>query len=260
MANSANSTNKDHIWVSQDVIKTLDPVYADAIAQTNASFDGEAVDEVYGWDEATTFKEFLYLDYKFVTGVLYGHYTHGAPLVPEHAEAVGSELQYLVKHGVYTHNGQEPIEGDNRSNLDFVVMIRDDIVPEFMKVLKSLYKGDINVFAEVSKSKDILYKVLYATEKGFTVITDNYIDGTIIFPLGFKSWYSRIYNTTPKNEVESWGITYTFPDAVLEDKKDTHTRFHCEIWNPNFDESTVEDTLIPLWREFNTKYGHLNDC
>jgi hypothetical protein len=257
----AYSSNKDHIWVSEDVIKTLDPVYADAIARTNASFDGEEVDEIYGWDEAKTFKEFLYLDYKFVTGVLYGHYTHGGPLVTEHADSVGSDLEYLVRHGVYTYHGQEPVKARSRSLLDFVVIIRDDIVPEFTKVLKSLYESDVNVFAEASKSKETLYKVLYATENDFTVMTDNYIDGTISFPATFKSWHNTVYcSKIQRTKPNSWEMTRRLTDAVLEDKKETHTRFHCEIWSPKFDGSKVEDNFIPLWKEFNSKYGHLNDC
>lgn len=257
----AYSPSEDHIWVSDDVVKTFDLVYTDAIVRTNASFDEESqgVNETYGWYEAKTFKEFLYLDYKFVTGALYGSYTHGGPLVQEHAEAVGSELEYLVKHGVYTYHGQEPIKGRLRSLLDFVVMVRDDIVPEFKKVLKSLYESGVNVFAEVSKGKNSLYSVLYATENDFIVTTDNYIDGKVTFPATFKSWYARIYNNTPQKKLESWGITYSLNDAVLNDKKNTHTRFHCEIWSQDFDGSKVEDKLIPLWREFNSIYGHLND-
>lgn len=149
-----------------------------------------------------------------------------------------------------------------RNPLQCFIDENSDIVPEFTKVLKSLYYNEINVFVEASKSKESLYKVLYATENEFTVMTYDYIDSKLIFPAKFKSWYNtrvhcrKIQRTKPN----SWEMTRRLTDAVFEDKKETHTRFHCEIWSPTFDGSKVEDTFIPLWKEFNTNYGHLNDC
>lgn len=250
----------DHAWISDEVINKFDAIYTDAIVATNATLDeqGEEVDEIYGWDEATTFKEFLYLDYKFVTGALYGSYTHYGPLVTEHSEAVGGDLTYLVKHGVYTYHGQEPQKGSHRSLLDFVVMVRDDIVFEFMALLKQLYENNVNVYAEVSKGNDSLQKVLYATENDFIIVTDNYNNGTTVFPKEFKSWYADCH-VSPKNTLNTWGINRSLTDVVLQDKKDTHTRFHCEIWGPCFDGTKVEDKFVPLWKAFNTKFGHIND-
>lgn len=250
----------DHIWVSDDVITKLDPIYALDIQLTNDTYDEETeeVGEVYGWDTAPTFKDILYLDYKFVKGEMYGTYFHYGPLVDDHRDSVVKDFQYLVKHGVCTHNGQEPLSGGTgRSYLDFIVMVRDDIVHEFISVLKQLYLNGVNVYANIGKETTSVQKILFAKEGSFTVLTENFQENTIKLPLGFKA--SHMYNKYKVDKVECWPFDYVLNPKALQDKKDTHSRFHCEIWRNVFDDKKVEDILIPLWKDFNTKYGHIND-
>lgn len=250
----------DHIWVSDELIAELDPNYALDIKLTNETLDVETqeVDEVYGWDRATTFKEILYLDYKFVTGEMYGSFTHYGPLCSEHRDYVANDFEYLVKHGLYSHSGQEPLSGDTgRSYLDFVVMIHDSVVPDFIDVLKQLYQNGVNVYANIGKGTESIQKILFAKEGGFTAITEDFHENTIDFPVGFKSSHSRYQYKI--SQVESWSFDYVLNPIVLLDKKDTHSRFHCEIWRNVFDDKKVEDVLIPLWKDFNTKYGLIND-
>lgn len=250
----------DHIWVSDDVIAKLDPEYALDIQLTNETLDEETqeVDEVYGWERAATFKEILYLDYKFVTGELYGAYFHGGPLVKAHGTYVADDLKYLVKHGIYTHNGQEPrASRTGRSYLDFVVMIHNDVVPHFITLLKQLYLNGVNVYANIGKGSESIQKILFAKEGNFTIITEDFHEYTIDFPVGFKA--SHEYPKYKPKKVEKWSFDYVMDPITLLDKKDTHSRFHCEIWRNVFDDKKVEDVLIPLWKDFNTKYGRIND-
>ena len=251
----------DHIWISDEVIAKLDPIYANDIKLTNETLDEETqeeVDEVYGWERAATFKEVLYLDYKFVIGELFGTYFHGGPLVKAHGAYVANDLKYLVKHGVYSHNGQEPhASKTGRSYLDFVVMIHDDVVPHFITLLKQLYLNGVNVYANIGKGNDSIQKILFAKEGEFTIITDDFHENTIKFPVGFKA--SHKYSQYEVKKVETWSFDYVMDPITFLDKKDTHSRFHCEIWRNVFDDKKVEDVLIPLWKEFNTKYGLIND-
>ena len=259
-------TTCDYAWVSDELIATLDGVYANDIQRTNASYDEEygEVDEVYGWDTASTFREILYLDYKFVTGEMYGTCFHGGPLIHEHKKSVQSDLQYLVKHGVCTHNGQEPLSDcgsgrTGRSYLDFIVMVRDDIVPEFIDVLKQLYQLGVNVDAFIVKGTTTIQKVLFAKEGDFTIVTEDFHENTVDFPVGFKKFHKHLkYKVTL---AEKWDFKFNdvLNQKVLQDKQDTHSRFHCEIWRNVFDNKKVEEIFIPLWKEFNTKFGALND-
>ena len=259
-------------WLTNETIVNFDKKFAEVIEKTNATL---YVDE-YGnyeadcsdWSSAETFEEYLYLDYKFVTGDLYSTPNHGAPLVDEHAEDCGGQLAELVKYGVFTHHGQEPYidpynplirwhHGSHRSLLDFVVLIHDDNIPDFISFLKALHTAGVNVGAREAKGDTLIKEYVFATsEDGLILIDDDFKPENN--PGVEKRWYEEKLGTY-NGRIFNWGIDNAgFNQHIMNYKKKTHTRFHCEVWSRFFDGSKVEDTLVPLWKEFNAKFGKKN--
>lgn len=243
-------------WLSADRIAKFDKKFAGLINDTNATeSDGEY--DFSDWSSAKTFEEYLYLDYKFVIGDLCATPTHGAPLVDGHAEDCGDQLAELVKYGVFTHHGQEPDVDNLISLLDFVVLIHDDNIPAFILFLKGLHSAGVNIGAQAAKGDTLIKQYVFATSsEGLTLMDDDFkaehnTQGV------YKEWYANFACNSAN--IFDWGIDRAgLNEHVMNYKKDTHTRFHCEMWGRFFDGKKVEDTFVPLWKVFNDKFGKKN--
>ena len=254
-------------WLTNESIANFDKKFAEVIEEKNATM----YEVEYGiyeadtdWSSAETFEEYLYLDYKFITGDLYATPRHGSPLLDDHKKDCGGHLAELVKYGMFTHHGQEPristenmYYGSLRSFLDFVVLIHDDNIPDFISFLKELHAAGVNVGAQEAKGDTLIKEYVFATsEDGLTLMDEDFKVKNN--PGVEKRWCEKKFGTF-NGRIFDWGIDDAgFEEQVMNYKKDTHTRFHCEVWSRFFDGSKVEDTLMPMWKAFNAKFGKKN--
>lgn len=223
-------------------LKRMDNKFCISIILTNLVSEEQAqevsdVSYMNCWNIAETFEEIVYLSYKYVRGELYASYTQNERISKSYKRACSDTLESLTKSGVYIIGGQEP-NSTRRSYLDCVFLVHDTNVTAFEEFLQEVYNAGVNVAAMRCKGTEVLEKLVYAEEKDFTLFDEDYEDGNVTLPKGFKRM-SVFDNTTP-NSLFNWSIESTMPDRVMSDRITTHTRYHCEFWSPAFNDTKVE--------------------
>lgn len=247
----------DYKWLDNDFVEKMELKFRSMLEDVEQ-------DEMSIWDptitdentsEKRTFQEFLYLTYKYVTGdSLYNSYTHAGPICEEHQEPI-PHLVWMSQHGIYTHEGQSATSFSH-SYLDFVVMIHDDVVDEFILALRSLHKEyNVNVFARVAKDTTCNKTIAFITRDDFELVTEdfdydkNYLPHRVVhLHEGAKG--CCVY---PQNMSVLDGSIVS--DAVACHNSATHTKFYCQTWS--FNGKNVEEPIIDVWRTFNNKYGKM---
>lgn len=224
-------------------IERMDDKFCICIIFTNLLFDEQTqeVVEVHGWNIAETFEDIVYLAYRYVRGEMYASFISNKPICESYQRACGHTLERLIKSGIYIIGGQEP-NSTQRSYLDCVFMVHDTNTTVFKEFLQDVYNAGVNVAAMRCKGTEVLEKIIYAEEKDFTLFDEDYEDGNITLPNGFKRMLLSD-NTSPEF-LFNWSIHLTMPSRVMLDKAATHSRYHCEFWSPAFDNRKVEDILV----------------
>lgn len=250
----------DYKWLDNDFVEKMELKFRSMLEDVEQ-------DEMSIWDptitdentsEKRTFQEFLYLTYMFVTGnSLYTSYTHAEPICEEHQEPI-PHLVWMAQHGLYSHNGQSTTETDH-SYLDFVVMIHDSVVDEFILTLRCLYKQhNVNVYARTAKDSSTYIKTLaFITKDDFAIEADDFEYHSNIIPMSALKLYND-FNTfgcmihiDGSNKFDRNIVS----DAVACHNSATHTKFYCQTWS--FNGKNVEEPIIDVWRTFNNKYGKM---
>lgn len=227
-------------------IQRMDDKFCISIVFTNFKFDEQTqevidVSEVHGWNIAKTFEDIVYLAYRYVRGDLCASYTSNKPISKHYKRSCGHALQKLIRSGIYIIGGQEP-NSTQRSYLDCVFLVHDTNVTAFEEFLQQVYNAGVNVATMRCKGTKVLQKIVYAEEKEFTLLDEDYQDGNVTLPNGFKR--ILVSDKTAPNSLFNWSIESTMPDRVMSDRITTHTRYHCEFWSPAFNDAKVEDILV----------------
>lgn len=236
---------KDHIWLTDDLTR-----YFEAKQRFSCS---------------ESFLESLFLNYRYVSNTSNMDAPFGDQLFEEYRLSSRCILQELIQRGVYILYGCEPTN-IIRSCFDFIVLINDDIYPEFIEFLKTLYLCGVNVNSRRVKNGLVLQEMVFAKDAKKSIYTESY-NNTIALPQGFHS-HGRPevspFNYMYTHTVNPWfGIGGCLSyDLLSKCKEKTKCRHHslyiCETWSQNFDNTRVEDIVLCQWIHFNGKYGLFN--
>lgn len=236
---------KDHIWLTEDLIKYFDRKRRSACSES--------------------FIETLYLNYKYVDALQNTAAAFGDQLSDEYRRASKHILLELIKRGMYVLYGCEP-SSIVRSCFNFIVVINDDLYEQFVEFLKVLYLSGVNVNARRVKNSLVHQEIVFAKDCATTIYTEKY-DGKAELPVGFHSHGKpdmSAFNFMYIQTVNPWfGISGCLSyELVAKFTEKTKCRHHslyvCETWNQTYDSCRVEDIILCNWMKFNGKYGMFN--
>jgi hypothetical protein len=265
----------DYLWLSQSDIPTLEKKYRCNIDEINNSYDLETrTANTDDWKDTKSFQESLFMLHSFLRSSLWCT-PNNEKLEHDYIQDSNIILTELCKRGVYTISGYEP-SMVLRSSHNFIVLINDIIIKEFIQLLKALYSRGVNVCARQTKRNSTICESIFAIDKGVFIYTDDF-QGAIKLPNGFHSpgksidddtEYSTLFSEIIDPSFGMSGLFTSLNKSACEinefNKKEnelceTHSLFYIETWSQTSDDFRVEDVLFQLWLDFNSKYGHMND-
>jgi hypothetical protein len=261
------------MWLSPEAITQCIKKYGNKIDKMNSTHDLETgmVDNKFLKD-TQSFTESLFMLYSFLNGSLWSspNNEHIDYDYRVHSETI---LIELCKRGIYTINGSEP-SIVLRSTHNFIVLINNIIVDEFILLLKTMYSRGVNVCARQVVNGETTRQLVFATDCKMLIYTDDF-KGACNLPNGFHSLghcehaeYSELFTEIIDKDFTISGL-FTNQGRTVNDKlqhheielekNETHSLFYVETWCQTYDDCRVEDILLQLWLEFNSRYGHMNE-
>lgn len=252
----------DYIWLTDEFIEECNYKFNIEIDKMNKSHD-LATSTVCGdfVKDTDSFAETLFMQYAYLTGCIWAS-PNDDMLNENYRENSGNILIELCKRGVYTLYGVEPHVTSNsstRSVHNFIVLINDDVIDEFIILLQTLFRRGVNVLAKQVKTNKVVKDIIYAKENDSLIYTDSL--ESFISP---EDDYSSIVD-------KDFGISGLFTnnrrdtqaiheyEAVEKEIAKKYSLFYVETWSQSCDCFRVEDVLLQLWLEFNGKHGWLNN-
>lgn len=256
--------NEDYIWLCDSEMANLNAKYQETICEMNNTFDLEtSTIEPNGLKDTQSFKESLFLMYKFLNFDLWGtpnnesisnHYLHACIHV----------LKEMCCRGIYPLYGCEPNKNE-RSHFDFIVLIDDRVENEFIDLLKTLFKRGVNVTARKVKNFHVEKELAFISEGNSLIYCEDIAKAA-------KNDYSirEVTNYSTTISID-FGINGMISDAgrcayeahhyQLDEfySSKTHSIYYIESWSQTFDTFRVEDVLLQLWLQFNSKHGRQNN-
>jgi hypothetical protein len=234
----------DFLWLSNDALMFYE--------RNNLSFG----------EQSTSFLESLYLNFKYINGnFLTSPFNDN--LFYDYVDNSWLILIELCKRGIYVQYGCQSSKV-MRSCFNFTTVINDDIELEFILFLKQLYSAGVNVCVQKVKNGKIKKEIVFASDCGKTIYSDNFKKKCIL-PQGFHSHgypqfgqYNSLFTgcITPYFGISGYIQANCSPKEYMKCKN--HSLYYCELWNQKFDVMGVEDILLYYWIKFNAKYGVWN--
>jgi hypothetical protein len=202
-----------------------------------------------GEDKVLNYALALYLNMKFMDGVLHSSIFHLAPLLDDHAPTSDGTLSKLATAGVFTTDGQCADE-NQKSYLNFAVAIKERTVEQFIDMLENLHNDGFSVTATYAQ-KHVAHRHIIFVDEGFKLNNRN-----VKIP-DVKSLNKEALKQNPDfGRMHCYirmhlGISLTdleyMNSMVLFDKPDL---FVCCIWNSKWELKQADEALLTRWTEF----------
>ena len=252
----------DYLWLTDDFIDECHIKFNVEIDKMNKSHDlstGSVCGDFV--KDTESFAETLFMQYAYLTGSIWAS-PNDDMLHENYRENSGHILIELCKRGVYTVYGSEPKISSNatsRSVHNFIILLNDVIVDDFVVLLQTLFRRGVNVLAKQVKANKVVKEIIYAKENDALIYTDSF--ETCFSPdEDYSSMIDRDFGISglfTNNRRDSQAIHVY--EAVEKEIAKKYSLFYVETWSQSCDCFRVEDVLLQLWLEFNGKHGWLNN-
>lgn len=253
----------DYKWLSSRDIARFNESYDEAITNMNNTFELEiGTINSEGWKDTDSYKGSLFLMYKFLACDLWGA-PNNEKITGDYLTTSIHILKELCIRGIYPLYGCEPTLGQ-RSHFHFTVVIKDDVENDFVKLLKALYQRGVNVRSRKVKNHHIERELLFAHEKDALVYSEDVdisIDKLDIICTAIQQSTCIDINFGMCGMISTEAHCYDVDEyRQKEDSLATfYSMYYVETWSQTFDTFRVEDVLLQLWLQFNSKHGKKND-
>jgi len=246
----------DYFWMSDAFISQCLLKFQTPISKMNHSYEFQSMTiNTQGYKDTTVFAESLFMFYMYLKGHLWGPPCGTKLSLDYHLQSENMLLQLCLR-GIYTLGGTNP--GIHLcSSHSFVVLIKDDIDEEFVKLLDNLFKRGVNVYAKKVKMGRSMHEYIFVRECNRFIYTD------------------KLTNTCQSQQssdiVADFGIAGMFSKEVRSDNDHagylqqerelscSHSLFYVHTWSQSNDSFRVEDVLLQIWLPFNGKFGVFNN-
>lgn len=254
--------SSEYIWLTDDFIDECNLKFSVEIDKMNKSHD-LATSSVCGdfVKDTESFAETLFMQYAYLTGCIWAS-PNDDMLNENYLENSGNILIELCKRGIYTIYGSEPNISSNasiRSVHNFIVLLNDEIIGDFVVLLQTLFRRGVNVLAKQVKTNMVVKDIIYAKENDSIIYTDAF--ETCLLPDNdYSSIIDRDFGISglfTNNRRDSQAIHVY--EAVEKELAKKYSLFYVETWSQSCDCFRVEDVLLQLWLEFNGKHGRMNN-
>ena len=266
----------DYIWLDEAFMQQVSNKFSKVIGEMNATYELEwGTLDPDGLKDTISFKESLYLMYKFLTFDLWG--TPNLEFITkEYLKTSSTIVVELCLRGIYPLFGCEPTHVI-RSCFNFVVVIDDVVGDKFVVLLKTLFERGVNVSARQVKNFQVVRDMVFAYDVDKLVFTEDFSSccKALNLPNGFHSLgkaENANYNFIDTHAIDhDFGMSGMFSSSChcIKDSLDyqrverlyskSHSIYYVETWSQTFDGFRVEDVLLQLWLAFNSSHGMKND-
>lgn len=240
---------RDYVWLSPFDIEHLQVKYASVFDEMNKTynlstkrFEREILKDTNG------FLESLFMLYMYLLGEVWSYPLQHSVDVDYIIESTPILIQLCIR-GIYTLDGTLPKRKENNnvthmSSYTFCVMINDHNRDEFVLLLRCLYDRGVNVFARQHKNMTSVQEWVY--KKDSVRLPSFRKHDNILRDFGMAGIFSRsIWPSARSREYEK-------KECELSEY---YSLYYIHIWN----DTHVEDVLLQLWLEYNSKFGMLNN-